>query len=143
MNLAQLQQEKLRLRISNPDRAAVAEMIVDVAQKAAKTASRAVVDDDLTDAVKKLIRENEKAIVLIESKNGDATKWKTELAILTSMLPPQMPEAQLIDLLKKIIDSLPEDQRNKKNQGVIMKQMKEYKNVDMGMVSKLLSTLLS
>ena len=142
MNAADLQKEKIRIRLMDPDRANVIEMILDSAKKAAKEAQREVTEEDLLSSVKKGIKENEKAISLIESKNGDASKWKTELSLLKTFLPVQMTESQVEVELNKILADMPEADRVKKNQGKIMAQMKKFNNVDMAMVSKILNTLL-
>lgn len=142
MNAADLQKERMRIRLTDPERAGVIEMILDIAKKAAKEAQREVTEEDLLNSVKKEIKETEKAISLIESKNGDASKWKKELSILKTFLPVQMTEAQVEIELNKILAGVPEEERVKKNQGKIMAQMKKFNNVDMAMVSKILNSLL-
>ena len=142
MNATDLQRERMKIRLTNPDRAAVIELVLDMAKKTAKEEKREVNEDDLLNSVKRQIKETEKAIILIESKNGNATKWKTELTILKTFLPVQMTEAQVETELNKIIESFAEDERIKKNQGKIMAQMKKFNNVDMAVVSRILNALL-
>jgi uncharacterized protein YqeY len=137
--IKELNKEKLLIRAADPERASALGMIIDGAQKAAKSDQREVEDKDLVNSVKKLIKETEKAMELIESKGGDATKWKQELVIYKQYLPKQRSEDQTREIINLIIPATGGD---KKSRGKIMAQLKEDSSIDMSIASKILDEVL-
>ncbi len=135
----ELNKEKLLIRASDPERADALGMIIDGAQKAAKSQMREVEEKDLVSSVKKLIKETEKAAELIESKGGDATKWKQELVLYKQYLPKQRSEEQTREIISLIIPATGGD---KKSRGKIISQLKEDVSVDMSIASKILDEIL-
>jgi uncharacterized protein len=140
--IAELKKDKIILRTSDPARAGVCEMIVDTATKTAKAEGRAVTDKDITSAIKKEIKQFAEAIELIKKNNGDASGHEKSLALLKEYLPPQMSEEEIRARVMDALKDIPEEQRVKKLQGKIMGTMKQYDNIDMGVVSKILNTML-
>jgi uncharacterized protein len=140
--IAELKKDKIVLRTSDPARAGVCEMIVDTATKTAKAEGREVTDKDITSAIKKEIKQFTEAIELIKKNNGDASGHEKSLALLKEYLPPQMSEEEIRARVMEALKDIPEEQRVKKLQGKIMGAMKQYDNIDMGVVAKILNTML-
>jgi len=140
--IAELKKDKIVLRTSDPARAGVCEMIVDTATKTAKAEGREVTDKDITSAIKKEIKQFTEAIELIKKNNGDASGHEKSLALLKEYLPPQMSEEEIRARVMEALKDIPEEQRVKKLQGKIMGAMKRYDNIDMGVVAKILNTML-
>jgi uncharacterized protein YqeY len=140
--IAELKKDKIILRTSDPARAGVCEMIVDTATKTAKAEGREATDKDITSAIKKQIKQFTEAIELIKKNSGDASGHEKSLALLKEYLPPQMGEEEIRAHVMEALKDIPEEQRVKKLQGKIMGAMKQYDNIDMGTVSKILNTIL-
>lgn len=140
--LAELKKDKILLRTSDPDRAGVCEMIVDTATKIAKGECRETTEKDIAAAVKKQIKQLVDAVELIKKGGGDASKHEKELSLLKEYLPPQMGEEEIRAKVMELLKDIPEEQRIKKIQGKIMGALKQYDNIDMPTVSKILNTIL-
>ncbi len=141
--IAELKRDKIILRTSDPLRASVCETIVDTAFKLAKAENREVTDSDITPAIKKQIKQNEGAIELIKTNGGDASKWEAELAMLKEYLPLQMTEEETRVKVMEALATIPEAERTKKAMGRIIGMMKQFDNIDMSVVSKILGKELS
>lgn len=140
--LAEFKKDKITLRTSDPERSAVCEMIVDGATKIAKAEIRDVTEKDIITAIRREIKQTTEAIELIKEKNGDASKQEKDLALLNEYLPPQMSEEETKAKIMELLKDIPEDQRVRKMQGKIMGALKQYNNIDMAMVSKILQGIL-
>jgi|GEM_PF-6088999 len=140
--LAEFKKDKITLRASDPERSAVCEMIVDGATKIAKAEIRDVTEKDIITAIRREIKQTTEAIELIKEKNGDASKQEKDLALLNEYLPPQMSEEETKAKIMELLKDIPEDQRVRKMQGKIMGALKQYNNIDMAMVSKILQGIL-
>lgn len=140
--LAEFKKDKITLRTSDPERSAVCEMIVDGATKIAKAEIRDVTEKDIITAIRREIKQTTEAIELIKEKNGDASKQEKDLALLNEYLPPQMSEEETKAKIMELLKDIPEDQRVRKMQGKIMGALKQYDNIDMAMVSKILQGIL-
>lgn len=137
-----LRKIKMTERLSNPTLATAAETILDIALKKAKANQVEATDQDAMDAVKKLAKEAEGDIKLIEDNGGDATKWKESLLLYRQFLPAQLSEEETLAEINRILSSLPEDQRTKKAQGLVMKELKKNNSVNMTIASGLLNKML-
>ena len=116
----ELLEEKTRIRLTNPGKHLALNMILDGASKIAKKTNSEVTKANILDATRSEIAANEKAIELIESKNGDASKQKNELAIYIELLGPQYSEAKIRGDLDTLLAALPEEERVKKNMKKIL-----------------------
>ena len=141
--MTELLKERMLVRATDPDRANMIMMIIDGAKKAAKEAGREVTPEDLTASVKSQIKQTEKASATIRENKGDPTQLEKELEILKSFLPPALSEEKMREEILKIIQGLPEDQRNKKSTGKVMAELKNIENMDLSAAGKILGTLLS
>ena len=151
---ADLQKEKILIRQEDPIRYNVLTMILSGASALAKKDNRQVDEQDLVSAVKTEIRDSEKAIELIESKGGDASKQKAELAIYKSFMPAMLTEEQLKPIVEEWLRAFASSfagEISKKNLGRLLGEFKStfpYRSdlhvdsVDMKLVSKILSQLV-
>jgi uncharacterized protein len=106
--------------------------------------NREMTDNDVISASQYLIKQNQKARELIASKPDAVAVADIELKILNDFLPTQMTEDETIAFVDSIIEQLAPEDRNRKNQGKIMAQLKEKATViNMGFASKYVSTKLS
>lgn len=142
-SMTELLKERMLVRSADPDRANVIMMIVDGAKKAAKEAGREAGPEDLEASVRSQVKQTEKALATIRENGGDVSQQEKEIAILKSYLPPALSEEEIRQAILKVLDTLPEDQRNKKSTGKIMAQLKDVPNMDLGAAGKILGSLLS
>lgn len=142
VTLEALKKQKLSLRKTNPTVATVAEMVIDGATKLAKAEQREVTVDDLEKIISKSIKQTSDTIALIESKEGNASRYKEELNVLLSYVPVPLSWEDSIKLASAHIASLPAGELNKKNFGKILSSIKALGNVDTKAVSKLLTERL-
>ena len=140
--IAELKKDKILLRNTDPLRASVSESIVDLATKIAKEELRDPTDKDVITAIKRQIKQNEGAIELIKSKGGDSSKWEDELAMFKTFLPTQMSEEETRQKVMNALATIPEAERTKKSMGRIIGMMKQFDNVDMTLVSKIVNEAL-
>lgn len=140
--IAELKKDKIILRKSNPLLASISESIVDLATKIAKEENREPTESDVTTAIKKLIKQNDGAIELIKSKQGDYSKWEKETDVLKDFLPKQLTQEEIIITIDTILEHMKEEERIKKNMGKVMQELKKYDNMDMNFASKVLKEKL-
>lgn len=145
MNYKDMLIEKTKIRLTDPLRYDAITMILDGASKRAKTSQREVTEEDLLASVRSEVKNMEKAIELIESKNGDASKQKAELEVYKNFLPQMLDASETAVAIAAIIDSSPELTPIKKNMGKYIAKVKALSNsaqFDMGIVSKTLQSIL-
>ena len=145
MNYKDMLIEKTKIRLTDPLRYDVITMILDGASKKAKTAQRGVTEEDLLAAVRSEVKNMEKAIELIESKKGDASKQKAELNVYKSFLPQLLDTRETTAIITTIITESVELTPEKKNMGRYIAKVKALPNAsqfDMGLVSKTLQSIL-
>jgi uncharacterized protein YqeY len=111
----------------------------------AKNDMRELTDDDILKCAKSLIKRNKQAIVDVLKGHGDISDLNTEIEILYGFLPAQKTEDEIKTIVDDILVDIPEEERTRKVQGKIMKQLvTEYgDSVDMGIASKYIGTKLS
>lgn len=109
----------------------------------AKKETRDMTDTDIIKSAKSLIKKNQQSIDII-SKAGFASTLEEEQRILKEFLPKQMTEAEIEFELNIICGRMEEDDLVKKNQGNIMKQIKEKfgDSINMGIASKFVASKL-
>ena len=142
MNIKELQKEKLLIRVSNPIKASVIEMIIDMAQKIAKAENREVTDEDIITSVKRNVKTTVSAIDLIKSKHGDATKWEQELKYMMDFMPPMYSANETIIEVNRYLNTLPKEYCCKRNMGKIMAELKKNPSYDLSAVTMFLREAL-
>lgn len=111
----------------------------------AKKDNREVTDQDIIKSAKSLIKKNEQVIADLIKRNatGPVAKLECELEILKEFLPKQMTENEIISEVDKILSDMPEEERIRKNQGTIMKELKKFgDSINMGIASKYVASML-
>jgi uncharacterized protein YqeY len=145
--IKELQRERITCRAENKFRSQVLSGIIDGAKKIAKEDNdREVSESDIVLTCKRTVKALQKAHKEVKDKEGSLqlaalTEYDKEIAICEEFLPKTLSEKETIKVVKNIIDSLPEDQRNI---GRVMGALKkEYKDkIDMGVASKIVKGLL-
>ena len=114
----------------------------------AKKEMRDVTEQDIITSAKTLIKRNEQTIKLVESKKDmqlldKLTDARKEILILQKFLPVQMTDEEIKIEVDNILKTIPEDDLIKKNQGIIMSQLKKFgDSINMGIASKYVTSKL-
>ena len=105
----------------------------------AKKEMRDLTDDDIKKCAKTLIKRNKGAIEDVKKGNGDTSDLNAEIVILYNFLPAQMSEDEIKAIIDKIIEPIPEEERIRKVQGKIMRQLKDEHSdsIDMGFAANM------
>jgi hypothetical protein len=144
IDLMYLRSMKLKERISDPDSAEIAELILDTVTKEAKAKLTEARDSDIPIVVKKLVRETEKDIDLINSHSGDPTKWVQKLEILKKFMPAEQPkwdEARTEKFLTEVINQS-EGIYSPGTKGKLMGYLKQFPEIDMALAAKIVNRIL-
>ena len=106
--------------------------------------NREVTSEDIKNAIQKQIKQNKETISYSKEDGRDCSKEEKEVEILMSYLPKQKTKEEMQELVRSIIDTLPEDKRNPKGRGIVMKELSKYKDVvDMKEAGNFAATLLN
>ena len=106
--------------------------------------NREVTSEDVKNAIQKQIKQNKETISYSKEDGRDCSKEEKEIEILMSYLPKQKTKEEMQELVKSIVDTLPEDKRNLKGRGLVMKELSQYKDViDMKEAGNFAATLLN
>ena len=111
-----------------------------------RTQSVDVSDDDLvTDVLQKMAKQRKESIQLYEQggRNELAEKEQIELNIISSFLPQMLDEETTLNAIKEVI--LTTKASSIKDMGSVMKELKSLHGaqLEMGLVSKLVKSLLN
>lgn len=111
----------------------------------AKKEMRELTDDDVLTAAKTLIKRNKNVIAeIIEKKQPVPSLLNDEIDILYTFLPAQKSADEIKTIVDEKLAAIPENERERKTQGIIMKQLKqEYDDIDMSFASKYVQELLA
>jgi len=111
----------------------------------AKKEMREVTDDDIIKSSKSLIKRNKQTIAEVDKVGGDSSALHTEVGILLNFLPPQKTGDEIKAIIDDMINDFPEEERTRRVQGTIMKELKKAHgdSIDMGAAAKYIGTLLS
>lgn len=132
--------ERMKIRKENPVRASVLGMIVDTVQKTFRAAGREEAPNDIGIAAKKMYDQTEATIAEYKKGNADTTQLEAELAVLKEFVPESLSPEQTEAEVKKIIDSLSDEEKNLKN---IMPRLKAIDGIDMKIAKGIVETILN
>jgi len=138
--------ENIKLAMKNKeDKKNILRLILAKAKDIAKNdGNREVSSSDVEQAILKQIKQNNETIEISLANQRDCSKEQKEVEILMAYLPKQKTKKEMEELVTKIVNSLPEDKRNQKGRGLVMKELAKYKNVlNMKEASKFVGTILS
>ena len=113
----------------------------------AKKENRDVCDSDIISASKSLIKHNTQTIDLVKKQNAYNDSFdvlKKEISILRTFLPVQMTEEEIHKNIDALFARSKEEDKVKKNQGNIMKILKQLygDTINMGIAAKYVSSKL-
>jgi len=135
----ELFKERMTIRKSDPVRASVLGMLIDTVQKSLFDSKKEETPADVANAAKKMYNEIQASILEYKKGNGDTAELEQELKILEPFLPVSLSPEAMEEAVKKVLDSLPADQRVMKN---IMPKLKEIEGVDMKAASAIVKKLI-
>jgi uncharacterized protein len=139
MTTKELFKERMTIRKTDPVRASVLGMLIDTVQKSIFEAKREETPADIANAAKKMYAETQATILEYKKGHGDTAELEAELKILEPFLPAVLSPEAMENTIKKIIDSLPADQRVLKN---IMPALKNTEGIDMKAAKSIVEKLL-
>ncbi len=132
--------ERMQIRKTDPVKASVLGILIDTVQKNIRESGREETETDIKQAAKKLYDQTLATIAEYKKGNADTTQLEQELAILEAYVPAALSPEQTEAEVKKVIDSLPAEERNLKN---IMPKLKEIEGIDMKSVRAIVDKILS
>lgn len=132
--------ERMQIRKTDPVKASVLGILIDTVQKNIRESGREETETDIKQAAKKLYDQTFATIAEYKKGNADTTQLEQELAILEAYVPAALSPEQTEAEVKKVIDSLPAEERNLKN---IMPKLKEIEGIDMKSVRAIVDKILS
>ena len=135
----ELFKERMTIRKSEPVSASVLGMLIDAVQKSVFDAKRDETPADIANAAKKMYAEVQQTILEYKKGNGDTSELEEELKILEPYLPATMSAEAMEEAVKKVLDSLPAEQRVMKN---IMPKLKDIEGMDMKAAKSIVERLM-
>lgn len=137
--------DKIRIRKSNPDRAAALGRIVDVAQKAAKQEKRSAEVADISKAAEKLTKEASKDIELFGASSSQADALRREIEIYKEFLPKKLDEAAIRELAIRSVANHCDaaSTTNKDRKARVIRELKAVEGMDMQALLHVLDELFA
>lgn len=132
--------DRIRIRKSNPDRAAALGRIVDVAQKAAKQDKRPAEASDISKAAEKLTKEASKDIELFGASSSQADALRREIEIYKEFLPKKLSSEAIIELVKAKATVV--DLASPRAKGMLVKELKSTDGMDMPILLSAIDSVL-
>jgi len=105
-------------------------LVVDKVEKLAKAENCENKDDFCLKAIKSELKQTSDAL-------HAGLDVELDLQILNELLPAQKSKAEIIEIIETLID------KGVNNQGLIMRELKQYDDIDMKLASQLARTLLN
>lgn len=139
MTTKEMFKERMSIRKTNPVKASVLGILIDTVQKNIRETGREETEADIKQAAKKLYDQTLATIAEYKKGNADTSQLEQELAILEAYVPAALSPEQTEAEVKKVIDSLPAEERNLKN---IMPKLKEIEGIDMKSVRTIVDKIL-
>ncbi len=140
MTTKEMFKERMQIRKTDPVKASVLGILIDTVQKNIRESGREETEADIKQAAKKLYDQTLATIAEYKKGNADTTQLEQELAILEAYVPAALSPEQTEAEVKKVIDSLPAEERNLKN---IMPKLKEIEGIDMKSVRAIVDKILN
>lgn len=139
LTMKALTAERLKIRKENPVRSNVLLMLVNAVKTVTIDERRPETEADFKKAAVKMFNEVTNTIAEYKKGNADTSELEEELKIISEFMPTMLNEQQMEEEARKIVESLPEADRNLKN---IMPKLKAVEGFDMkaakGIIEKIL-----
>ncbi|WP_024790171.1 GatB/YqeY domain-containing protein [Lebetimonas sp. JH292] len=130
MTIIELKKMMIKAKKEDKTKANALMMLVDTAQKLAKSKNEEVNEKHIIEAAKKLAK------MAKESIDAGMEEAKKELAIYEEFLPKMLSEEESKKIIKEIINEI-----GGKNIGEIMKRLKQRGDVDLGIANKIIKSI--
>ena len=130
----------MSIRKTDPVRASVLGILIDVVQKNIRELNREETEADIGSAAKKLYDQTLATITEYKKGGADTAQLEAELKVLEDFVPEPLSPEKTEEEVKKIIESLPESDRVLKN---IMPKLKTIEGVDMKIAKAIVEKLLA
>lgn len=131
--------ERLKIRKENPVRANVLLMLADAVKTVTIEERRPETEADFKKAALKMYQETQNTISEYKKGGANTSELEEELKIVEEFLPKMLSSEEMEAATKKIIDSLPENERVLKN---IMPKLKEIEGFDMKQAKSIVEKIL-
>jgi uncharacterized protein YqeY len=140
MTTKEMFKERMSIRKTDPVRASVLGILIDVVQKNIRELNREETEADIGSAAKKLYDQTLATITEYKKGGADTAQLEAELKVLEDFVPEPLSPEKTEEEVKKIIESLPESDRVLKN---IMPKLKTIEGVDMKIAKAIVEKLLA
>lgn len=131
--------ERMMIRKTNPVRASVLGMLIDVVQKNIRELNREETEADIAQAAKKMYDQTEATLAEYKKGGADTAELEAQLAVLKEFVPETLsPEATKAEI-QKILDALAPEERVLKN---IMPKLKAVPGIDMKSAKAIVESML-
>ena len=131
--------ERLKLRKDNPVRSNVLLMLADAVKSVTIEERRPETEADFKKAALKMYQETKNTIEEYKKGGAATEELEAELKVIEEFMPKMLSADEMKAQAKKVVDSLPETDRNLKN---IMPKLKEIEGFDMKQAKAIIDELL-
>ncbi len=139
MTTKEMFKERMMIRKTNPVRASVLGMLIDVVQKNIRELNREETEADIAQAAKKMYDQTEATLAEYKKGGADTAELEAQLAVLKEFVPETLsPEATKVEI-QKILDALAPEERVLKN---IMPKLKAVPGIDMKSAKAIVESML-
>ncbi|MDD6486585.1 MAG: GatB/YqeY domain-containing protein [Spirochaetales bacterium] len=139
MTTKEMFKERMMIRKTNPVRASVLGMLIDVVQKNIRELNREETEADIAQAAKKMYDQTEATLAEYKKGGADTAELEAQLAVLKEFVPETLsPEATKAEI-QKILDALAPEERVLKN---IMPKLKAVPGIDMKSAKAIVESML-
>ena len=131
--------ERLKIRKDDPVRSNVLLMLADAVKSVTIEERRPETEADFKKAALKMYQETKNTIEEYKKGGAATEELEGELKILEEFMPKMLSAEEMKAAAKKVVESLPETDRNLKN---IMPKLKEIEGFDMKQAKAIIDELL-
>ncbi|OJF76644.1 MAG: hypothetical protein BKP49_05640 [Treponema sp. CETP13] len=139
MTTKEMFRARMKCRKTEPVRAKIYGLIVDAVQKNIRELDREETQADIEKATKKMYDQNSVTIEEYKKGNADTTELEAEQKILQEFIPKALSPEETEIAVKKIVESLPADDRTLRN---IMPKLKDISGIDMKSAKNLVMKMI-
>ncbi|WP_024788059.1 MULTISPECIES: GatB/YqeY domain-containing protein [unclassified Lebetimonas] len=130
MTIIELKKMMIKAKKEDKTKANALMMLVDTAQKLAKSKNEEISEKHIIEAARKLAK------MAKESIDAGMEEAKKELSIYEEFLPKMLSEEESKKIIEEIINEI-----GGKNIGEIMKRLKQRGDIDLGLANKIIKSI--
>jgi uncharacterized protein YqeY len=139
MTTKEMFKTRMKCRKADPIRAKMYGLIIDAVQKNIRELDREETEADIENATKKMYDQNVVTIGEYKKGNADTSELEAEQKILEEFVPKALSAQETEAAVKKIIDSLPSEDRSLRS---IMPKLKDISGIDMKIAKNLVMKMI-